>query len=184
MVLFFWFATRGPSLFSDWNTEIALRAPKSVPIGWYVTELVLKGIHRVPATDFEMSHQGAKFILTETQKWHSMGPNQSEWADIWLSWSWKVHAEFMQPILKTATRGLCLFSDWNAEMALNATKSVWTLNGLIFGWVGLERYKQSPFNWFCNQPHDFLRGFLWQLLQGSCLIYELMSEVSCLMNFL
>ena len=42
--------------------------------------------------------------------------------------------------------GYVLFSDWNAEMALNAPKSVW------MGWVGLESYKQSPFNWFCNQP--------------------------------
>ena len=62
VVLLFWFATRGPSLFSDWNTEIALRAPKSVPMGWYLTELVLKGIHRVCASNYEISHQGAEFI--------------------------------------------------------------------------------------------------------------------------
>ena len=96
-------ATRGLSLLSDWNTEIALRAPKSVPMGWYLTELVLKGIHRVHAANFEMSHQVAKFFLWLKRR------NGTQWAQI-------------------------------------------SLNGLIFGWVGLERYKQSPFNWFCNQP--------------------------------
>ena len=81
----------GLSLFSDWNTEIALRERKSVQMGWYLTELVLKGICRVYAANSEISHQGAMFYLvTGTQKWHLMRPNQSEWAEIWLSWSWKV----------------------------------------------------------------------------------------------
>ena len=79
------------------TAEIELRERKSVQMGWYLTELVLKGICRV--------HQppgGYVYLVTVTQKWHLMCPNQSEWADIWLSWS--------------------------------------------------RRYKQSPFNWFCNQP--------------------------------
>ena len=45
------------------TAEIELRAPKSVQMGKYLTELVLKGIRRVHATNFEISHQGAEFIL-------------------------------------------------------------------------------------------------------------------------
>ena len=59
---FFKLATRGLRLFSDWSAKMALRAPKSVQMGWYLAELVLKGIRRVHAADFEMSHQGAMFI--------------------------------------------------------------------------------------------------------------------------
>ena len=40
------------------TAEIELRAPKSVQMGYYLTELALKGIHRVHAANFEISHQG------------------------------------------------------------------------------------------------------------------------------
>ena len=54
--------TRGLSLFSNRNAEIGLTALKSVQMGLYLAELVLKGIHRFHMTDFEIGHQGAEFI--------------------------------------------------------------------------------------------------------------------------
>ena len=49
-----------------------------------ILELVLKGIGRVHQTDFVISHQWIELILvTETQKWHLQGPNQSKWAVIY-----------------------------------------------------------------------------------------------------
>ena len=93
---------------------------------------------------------GRVYLVTEIQKWHLKRPYQSKWADSWLSWSWRVYAEFVLPIKKSATRGPSLFSDWNTKIALRAPKSVPI--GLIFYWVGPKGYAQSSCSQFWNQP--------------------------------
>ena len=44
---------------------------------------------------FDSPPGGRVYLVTETQKWHLERPYQSKWADIKLSWSWRVYAEFI-----------------------------------------------------------------------------------------
>ena len=129
-------ATRGPSLFSDWNTKITLRVPKSVPMGWYLTELVLKGIHRLHAANFEISHQGAKFIL-----WL-----KCKWADIWLSWSWRAMCRVYAFWNQLPGAMFNLVTETQKWHLMHPNPSEWA--DILLSWS----WKQSPFNWFCNQP--------------------------------